>query len=37
MHKYALAIAAMTALASFGANAADFSLGGRVGLSGAGI
>lgn len=37
MHKYALAIAAMTALASFGANAADFSLGGRLGLSGAGV
>lgn len=37
MHKYALAIAAMTALVSFGANAADFSLGGRLGLSGVGI
>lgn len=37
MHKYALAIAALTALASFSANAADFSLGGRLGLSGAGV
>jgi hypothetical protein len=37
MKKTALAIAAFAALASLGANAADFSLGGRLGLSGAGV
>ncbi len=37
MQKYALAIAAVTALTSLGANAAEFSLGGRLGLSGAGV
>jgi hypothetical protein len=37
MKKSALAITAFAALASMGANAADFSLGGRLGLSGAGV
>lgn len=37
MKKSALVIAAFAALPSLGANAADFSLGGRLGLSGAGV
>ena len=37
MRKSILAVAAVTAFASLGAHAADFSLGGRVGLSGAGV
>ena len=37
MHTYSLVLAALIALASFSANAADFSLGGRLGLSGAGV
>jgi len=37
MKKSVLAIAAFAAFASLGANAADFSLGGRLGLSGAGV
>ena len=37
MRKSVLAVATVTAFASLGANAADFSLGGRLGLSGAGV
>ncbi len=37
MHKSAVAIAVITGFASLGANAANFSLGGRVGLPGFGI
>jgi hypothetical protein len=37
MYKSVLVVAALTTFSSLGANAANFSLGGRLGLSGAGV